>query len=64
MRTNIDLDDMLVKKAMKLTRISTKKALIHKALEELINSNTRKEILKYVDSGIWDGNLAEMRKMR
>lgn len=64
MRTNVELDDVLVKKAMKITRIPTKKALIHKALEELVESNKRKEMLKYIDSGIWDGNLNEMRTMR
>ena len=64
MRTNIDLDDVLVKKAMDLTKISTKKALIHKALEELVKANTRKRMLVYIDSGIWEGNLKEMRTMR
>jgi Arc/MetJ family transcription regulator len=64
MRTNVELDDNLVKKAMNLTRISTKTALINKALEELIKANTRKGILKYMDSGIWEGNLNEMRAMR
>ena len=64
MRTNVELDDALVKKAMDLTNISTKKALINKALEELIKSNTRKGMLKYMDSGIWEGNLKEMRSMR
>jgi len=64
MRTNIDLDDALVNKAMKLTRISTKKALVNKALEELIKSNTRKGMLKYIDSNIWEGNLKDMRTMR
>ena len=64
MRTNVELDDVLVKKAMNLTRITTKKVLIHKALEELVKSNTRKDILKYKDSGIWKGDLKEMRAMR
>jgi Arc/MetJ family transcription regulator len=41
MRTNIELDDTLVKKAMDLTKISTKKALINKALEELITHVTQ-----------------------
>jgi len=57
MRINIELDDVLVKKAMKITKISTKKALINKALEELINSNSRKGMLEYIDSGVWEGNL-------
>ena len=64
MRTNIELNDALVKKAMELTGIPTKRALIHQALEELIRSNTRKDILRYMDSGIWEGDLEEMRIMR
>jgi Arc/MetJ family transcription regulator len=64
MRTNIDLDDVLVKKAMKITRISTKKALINKALEELIKSNSRKGMLEYINSNVWEGSLKEMRVMR
>ena len=64
MRTNVDLDDALVKKAMDLTKITTKKALIQKALEDLISSNTRKGMLKYMDSGVWKGNLKDMRTMR
>ena len=64
MRTNVDLDDALVRKAMDITKITTKKALINKALEELVKSNTRKEMLKYIDSGIWEGNLKQMRTMR
>ena len=64
MRTNVELDDSLVKRAMDITKISTKKALIHKALEELVKSNARKGMLKYMDSGVWEGNLKETRMMR
>ena len=64
MRTNVDLDDVLMEKAMNLTQLTTKKAVINKALEELIKSNTRKKMLKYIDSGIWEGSLKEMRTMR
>jgi len=51
------LDDVLVKRAMKITQISTKKDLINKALEELIKTNNRKGMLEYIDSGVWEGNL-------
>ena len=64
MRTNVELDDALVKEAMNLTKITTKKALINKALEELVKSNTRKGMLKFIDSGVWEGNLKEIRSMR
>ncbi|MDR2446995.1 MAG: hypothetical protein LBD58_06850 [Treponema sp.] len=36
---------------------SIKKALINKTLEELIKSNTRKGMLKFIDSGVWEGDL-------
>jgi Arc/MetJ family transcription regulator len=49
---------------MKITQISTKKAIINKALEELIKSNSRKGMLEYIDSSIWEGSLKEMRTMR
>jgi Arc/MetJ family transcription regulator len=64
MRTNVELDDVLVKRAMDLTKIYTKKALINKALEELVKSNIRKGILKYKNTGIWEGDLNEMRAMQ
>jgi Arc/MetJ family transcription regulator len=64
MRTNVELDDMLVKKAMKITQISTKKALLNKALEELIKSNSRKDMLQYIDSNVWEGSLKDMRMTR
>jgi Arc/MetJ family transcription regulator len=61
MRTNIELDDKLVNEAMRISGISTKKALVNKALQQLIDSNDLKELLKYQGSGIWEGNLDEMR---
>ncbi|MDR0614036.1 MAG: type II toxin-antitoxin system VapB family antitoxin [Dysgonamonadaceae bacterium] len=64
MKTNVDLDAVLVKKAMDLTKIYTESALINRALEELIKSDTRKKMLKFMDSNIWEGNLQEMRTMR
>ena len=64
MRTNVELDDVLVKKAMELTKIPTKKELLNKALEELIKSNERRKMLKFIDSGVWKGDLKEMRSMR
>jgi Arc/MetJ family transcription regulator len=64
MRTNVELDDALVKKAMKITKVTTKKALINIALEELIKSNSRKGILEFIDSGIWEGDLKKMRATR
>lgn len=45
MRTNIDLDEVLVEEAFRLTHVRTKKELLHLALEELIRSRKRKNLL-------------------
>jgi Arc/MetJ family transcription regulator len=64
MRTNIELDDKLVNEAMRISGITTKKALVNKALQQFIDSNDLKELLEYQGSGIWEGNLEEMRTTR
>jgi Arc/MetJ family transcription regulator len=63
-RTNIELDDELVRKARKLTRLKTKRAIVDKALELLVRSESRKGILRYYGSGIWKGDLKRMRRNR
>jgi Arc/MetJ family transcription regulator len=63
-RTNIELDDELVRKARKLTRLKTKRAIVDKALELLVRSESRKGILCYYGSGIWKGNLKRLRRDR
>jgi Arc/MetJ family transcription regulator len=64
MRTNIILDDNLVKEAMKLTGENTKKGVIHLALRELIVSQRRKAIRKLRGKIKWQGNLDKMRETR
>ena len=44
MRTNIVLNDELVKKAFKHSSARTKKDLVHEALEELIASRQRRDL--------------------
>ncbi len=63
-RTNIELDDELVQKARKLTRLKTKREIVGKALELLVRSESRKAILRYYGSGIWKGDLKKMRRNR
>ncbi|MDR3123808.1 MAG: type II toxin-antitoxin system VapB family antitoxin [Treponema sp.] len=46
MRTNIDLDEVLVKRAMEISGIDTKKAVIHMLLSEYIRKNNQKNILE------------------
>jgi len=46
MRTNIVLDDDLVKEAAELTGIKTKRELVRKALKVLIKTHKRKNLLE------------------
>jgi Arc/MetJ family transcription regulator len=45
MRTNIVLDESLVKKAMKLGRTKTKKELVNQALREFVENRERLNLL-------------------
>ena len=45
MRTNIVLDDRLVEEAFRLSRIKTKKDLVHQALQEFVETRKRLNLL-------------------
>lgn len=60
-RTNIDIDDDLVEKAMKMYRLATKRAAVNLALRRLVvEPMTKEEVLAMRGTG-WDGDLDEMR---
>lgn len=63
-RTNIDLDDQLVEEGLRVFQCKTKKELIHLALQELLKTAKRKEILKLRGQLQWEGDLEEMRRSR
>jgi Arc/MetJ family transcription regulator len=63
-RTNIDLDDRLVEEGLRVFQCKTKKELIHLALQELLKTEKRKEILKLRGQLQWEGDLEEMRRSR
>lgn len=63
-RTNIDIDDELMRKARKLTGLKTKRQIVDKALELLVRSESRKGILRYYGSGLWAGDLRRSRRNR
>jgi Arc/MetJ family transcription regulator len=63
-RTNIEIDEELVRKARKLTDLKTKRQIVQKALELLVRSETRKGILRYYGTGIWKGDLKTSRRNR
>ena len=45
MRTNIVLDERLVKEAMMLSRTKTKKELVHQALKEFVENRKRLDLM-------------------
>lgn len=63
-RTNIELDENLVKKAMRLTGLTTKKELVNYALAELIRQSELKGLLDLEGKVEWTGNLSKMRESR
>ena len=63
-RTNIDINDDLLKKAQKLTRLKTKRQIVDRALDLLVRSEMRKGLLRYYGTGIWKGDLRASRRNR
>lgn len=57
MRTNIDIDDQLMKKAMKLSGAPTKRAVVDEALRTLIRLKAQAEIGKWFGKVRWEGDL-------
>ena len=45
MRTNIVLDDRLVKEALKLSRVKTKKEVVNQALKEFVENRKRLNLM-------------------
>ncbi len=63
-RTNIVLNDKLVKEALNLTHLKTKKEVVNYALDELVRRMKRKGLLELEGRVKWEGSLSEMRKSR
>ena len=64
MRTNINIDDRLLSRARRLTRLRTKREIVQRALEVLVESEARKGILRYRGTGIWEGDWKALRRNR
>jgi len=50
MATNIELDEKLLQKAMKLGKTKTKKETVQRALEEYVRHREQREILRLFNS--------------
>jgi Arc/MetJ family transcription regulator len=57
MRTNIDIDDKLMKEAQKLSGLKTKRAIMDAALRMFVRVQHQQEILKLGGKIHWEGNI-------
>jgi Arc/MetJ family transcription regulator len=63
-RTNIIIDEALLRKGMALTGLTTQKSLVDYALRELVRRKEQKQILRFKGKVRWEGDLSEMRANR
>ena len=63
-RTNVVLDDDLVKECQKLTGIPTQRALIDFALHEVRRRGRQRRLLELKGAVKWEGELAAWREAR
>ena len=61
MRTNIEIDDRLMKDTLKATGLRTKREVVDLALKELLKLEKQTEFRKLRGKIDWQGNLEEMR---
>ena len=61
MRTNIDIDDKLIKDALKLSGLKSKKEIVNIALEEYVKFKKRQGLKNLQGKVEWIGNLDKMR---
>lgn len=64
MRTNIEIDDELIAKAMAATKATTKKAVVEQGLQLLVRLKAQEGIKKLRGRVKWEGDLTAMREGR
>jgi len=61
MRTNVVIDDQLMKDALKLSGLSTKKAAVEAGLRLLVKFSQQTEVKNFRGKLNWIGDLDKMR---
>ena len=64
MRTTIDIDENLLKKAMELTQVKTKKDVVNISLNEMIRARRLKELADMGGNYEIDLTLSDLEEMR
>jgi Arc/MetJ family transcription regulator len=62
MRTNIVIDDDLMRAALDVTGLETKRSVVEQALRELIDRHRQAQIRELRGRLHWDGDLDAMRR--
>jgi Arc/MetJ family transcription regulator len=60
MRTNVEIDDKLMKEAQKLSGLKTKRAVVDAALRMFVRVQHQQEILKLGGKIHWEGNIDDL----
>ena len=63
-RTNLVLDEEVLEEATRLSGEKTYSATVMRALEDFVRRAKARQILDLRGSGLWEGDLAEMRRDR
>lgn len=61
-RTNLVLDEQLLEEAVRLSGERTYSKTVTRALADFVNRAKAGRILELAGSGLWEGDLAEMRR--
>jgi Arc/MetJ family transcription regulator len=61
-RTNLVLDEALLEEAVRLSGERTYSAVVRRALEDFVRRIKARRILDLAGSGLWEGDLSEMRE--
>lgn len=64
MRTNIVIDDKLMRDVLRATGLKTKREAVEEGLQTLLRLKRQAEIRKVRGKLVWRGNLDEMRTDR
>jgi len=63
-RTNIEIDDRLMREALRLTGVRTKREAVDLALRELVARHRQLGVLRLRGRVHWEGDLEETRRGR
>lgn len=61
MRTNIDIDDRLMREAMRSSGARTKRAAVEEGLRLLIETRSQRDVRRLRGKVVWEGDLDASR---